>query len=140
MKPIDLNLLPAQDWLTLRLDRLNTPYHAILAGEVDLDQMEAFCGAIRFTLFEFGANARRYPGRFAETVRVLITITDQVLEAAHEGRAGKPDQPKWTRVIDSITTHREQLRGRLQESTRAQKAIEINRKRETQRIAALASV
>jgi hypothetical protein len=137
MKPIDLNKVPAQDWLTLRLDQLDTPYQAILSGDVTFDQMEAFCGAIRYTLFEFSANVRRSPGRFTDTARTLITVADHVIKCARASRLGKSQEPKWNLVINSILSHRKQFETLIQESARAEKKMAAARRRETQRIADL---
>ena len=128
MKPIDFDSLPAQDWLMLRLDEVNAPYSALLAGEFTVDQLEGYCGAIRFALFEFGAHTRRSPGRFTETARALITATEQVLKAA--SRTPVVD-PKWDLVTQSISSHHAQFLQCLKESLQAQK----KRKKETARVA-----
>lgn len=132
MKLIDLDSLPAQDWLMLRLDELNPPYRAILNGDVTVDQLEAYCGAIRFALFEFGAHTGRCPGRFTETARTLITATEQVLKTAVAAASGSHERnPKWQLVTKSISRHGQQLEQRLRESLMAEK----KRKRQTDRIA-----
>lgn len=136
MKRYNFNLLPSQDWLSLRLYDLEDPYRAILSGEVTIAALEDFCGAIRFALFEFGALTRRTPGLFSGTAGVLIRLADQVLAAAAKVRhSPHRADPKWKLVLASIARHRQGLEATLKESKEAERQLARERRRLAPRLA-----
>lgn len=121
MKLFDLDSLPPQDRLMLRLYDVNAAYEAILSEAPTVQRLESFCGAIRYALFEFSASSRRTPGRFTASARALMTIADQVIKVGQAARPRRAPDPKWTLVLTSIGNHRRQFEAALEASLAAEK-------------------
>ncbi len=122
LTPVELDARSAQESLALRLRNVEHPYRLILAGNADLDTLKAYCGAVRFALYEYDAYSNRTPGRFDDAAEVLIQATTQVLVVAKSlNRAHGERGAKFSHVINAITHHRDDLKTSLERSRKQQR-------------------
>jgi hypothetical protein len=111
-------------WTMLRLGDVGVAYVRIYSGEISIETLEAYCRAIRFAWYEYGAASRREPGRFDDAAEMLISMTRQVSALARnrgpkQGLCGD----HFETVVKSITGHGDDLVKDLERS-RAKKREE----------------